>query len=334
MLNLIMKLPNFILLWLSGKKQITIGNRSLLPAFQLICVQNEKLGLDLSQLSPGDFRSTYNAQNILSIGLNHITATNHSVEVEGDSIQVREYSSKRVEDHAASLVYFHGGGWVIGNIDTHDNVCRYLCERLNIKIFSVDYRLSPEFKFPTPLNDCLSAYEWVINNNENLSIDPQKVSVGGDSAGGNLAASLCLIRKSEGKPLPQAQLLIYPVTDLRFLTNSIQKECSDGFLLTKGMMEWFAGHYLDSEGLRDDARVSPLLAENVDGLPPTVVVTAGFDPLRDEGEAYSDKLKKANNEVTYIEFPKYIHGFFNMLQIPGIKNSVDEICQVFQRYIK
>ena len=158
MLNLIMKLPNFILLWLSGKKQITIGNRSLLPAFQLICVQNEKLGLDLSQLSPDDFRSTYNAQNILSIGLNHISTNNHQVQVSEGSIEVREYSSKGIEENDASLVYFHGGGWVIGNTDTHDNVCRYLCERLNIKIFSVDYRLSPEFKFPTPLDDCCLLY--------------------------------------------------------------------------------------------------------------------------------------------------------------------------------
>jgi acetyl esterase len=334
MLNLIMKLPNFILLWLSGKKQITIGNRSLLPAFQLICVQNEKLGLDISQLSPDDFRSTYNAQNIFSIGLNHISTNNHQVQVSDGSIEVREYSSKQIEKNGASLVYFHGGGWVIGNTDTHDNVCRYLCERLNIKIFSVDYRLSPEFKFPTPLDDCLSAYEWLINNHENLNIDPEKISVGGDSAGGNLAASLCLIRKSEEKSLPQAQLLIYPVTDLRFLTNSIQKECSEGFLLTKDMMEWFAGHYLDNQELREDARVSPLLAENIDGLPPAVIVTAGFDPLRDEGLAYSEKLKQANNEVTYIEFPRYIHGFFNMLQIPGIKVSVDEICSEFKSYLK
>ena len=180
----------------------------------------------------------------------------------------------------------------------------------------------------------MSAYEWLINNHENLSIDPELVSVGGDSAGGNLAASLCLIRKSEEKSLPQAQLLIYPVTDLRFLTNSIQKECSEGFLLTKDMMEWFAGHYLDNQELREDARVSPLLSESIDGLPPAVIVTAGFDPLRDEGLAYSEKLKQANNEVTYIEFPRYIHGFFNMLQIPGIKGSVDEICSAFKSYLK
>ena len=139
-------LPNFILLWLSGKKQITLGERKLLPAFQLICEQNEKLGIQYKDISPADLRANYISQNSSSIGLEEIITSSHKVPVDGDTIEVREYSSEKINKSGSSLVYFHGGGWVIGDTDTHDNVCRYICKKLNKKIFSVNYRLSPEYK--------------------------------------------------------------------------------------------------------------------------------------------------------------------------------------------
>ena len=244
MINLILKLPGFILLWLSGRKQITLGERKLLPAFQLICEQNEKLGIQYSEISPQDLRANYMMQNSSKIGLKEIITSNHKVPVDGDTIEVREYSSKSINKSGSSLVYFHGGGWVIGDTDTHDNICRYICKKLNIKIFSVNYRLSPEHKFPIPFNDCFEAYDWISNNAELFEIDSQMISVGGDSAGGNLAASICIQRKKENKPLPNAQLLIYPATDLRLVTNSMVRDCSEGFVLTEELMKWFVDHYL------------------------------------------------------------------------------------------
>ena len=334
MINLILKLPGFILLWLSGRKQITLEERKLLPAFQLICEQNEKLGIQYSEISPLDLRANYMMQNSSKIGLKEIITSNHKVPVDGDTIEVREYSSKSINKSGSSLVYFHGGGWVIGDTDTHDNICRYICKKLNIKIFSVNYRLSPEHKFPIPFNDCFEAYDWISSNAELFEIDSQMISVGGDSAGGNLAASICIQRKKENKPLPNAQLLIYPATDLRLVTNSMVRDCSEGFVLTEELMKWFVDHYLDSDELKNDARVSPLLAERFDGLPPALIITAGFDPLRDEGLQYSEKLKQGNVPVVYKEYPAYIHGFFNMFQVPGIKKSINEICEEFEKLIK
>ena len=334
MINLILKLPGFILLWLSGRKQITLEERKLLPAFQLICEQNEKLGIQYSEISPQDLRANYMMQNSSKIGLKEIITSNHKVPVDGDTIEVREYSSKSINKSGSSLVYFHGGGWVIGDTDTHDNICRFICKKLNIKIFSVNYRLSPEHKFPIPFNDCFEAYDWISSNAELFEIDSQMISVGGDSAGGNLAASICIQRKKENKPLPNAQLLIYPATDLRLVTNSMVRDCSEGFVLTEELMKWFVDHYLDSDELKNDARVSPLLAERFDGLPPALIITAGFDPLRDEGLQYSEKLKQGNVPVVYKEYPAYIHGFFNMFQVPGIKKSINEICEEFEKLIK
>ena len=334
MINLILKLPGFILLWLSGRKQITLEERKLLPAFQLICEQNEKLGIQYSEISPQDLRANYMMQNSSKIGLKEIITSNHKVPVDGDTIEVREYSSKSINKSGSSLVYFHGGGWVIGDTDTHDNICRYICKKLNIKIFSVNYRLSPEHKFPIPFNDCFEAYDWISSNAELFEIDSQMISVGGDSAGGNLAASICIQRKKENKPLPNAQLLIYPATDLRLVTNSMVRDCSEGFVLTEELMKWFVDHYLDSDELKNDARVSPLLAERFDGLPPALIITAGFDPLRDEGLQYLEKLKQGNVPVVYKEYPAYIHGFFNMFQVPGIKKSINEICEEFEKLIK
>ncbi len=293
MIRLILMLPNFILLWLSGKKQITLGGRKLLPAFQLICEQNEKLGIQYKDISPTDLRANYISQNIPKIGLEEIITSNHKVPVEGDTIEVREYSSD-----------------------------------------SINNRLSPEYKFPIPFNDCFDAYEWISNHAELLEVDPEMISVGGDSAGGNLATSICIERKKKEKPLPNAQLLIYPATDLRLVTNSMTKDCNEGFVLTEELMKWFVNHYLDLDELKNDPRVSPLLAEKFDGLPPALIITAGFDPLRDEGLQYSEKLKQDNVTVVYKEYPAYIHGFFNMLEVPGIKKSIDEICEEFKGLIK
>ncbi len=334
MLNLLLKLPGWLLLLLSGKKQKVLGERKLNPAFQFIASASERLNIDVGSLTPEDFRQSYEAQNDIDKKLSQkIITKDHYLKTDGPEILLREYTNSNVPEGCPALLYFHGGGWVIGNVETHNKVCADLCEQLNMKIFSLDYRLSPEYKFPAPLDDCLNAYEWLLNNASKLSINKENLSVGGDSAGGNLSAAVSLVRKKEGASLPKAQLLIYPVTDLRFLTKSIQEECAEGFLLTKEIMEWFAGHYLNSESEINDYRASPLLAESLEGLPATVLVTAGFDPLRDEGLAFSDKLKESGVEVIYKEYPSYIHGFFNMPQVPGVAKDIREIASMFSSLI-
>ena len=197
----------------------------------------------------------------------------------------------------------------------------------------MDYRLSPEYKFPIPLNDCNTAFDWILNNAEDLGIDSERLSVGGDSAGGNLSACLCLLRKSESRSMPKSQLLIYPVTNLSSMETDSYEECKEGFYLSKKSMEWFREHYLNSTEERTNPLCSPLLAENLTDHPPAVITTAGFDPLRDEGYEYSEKLKEFGVSVSYIEYPGYIHGFASMGFIPGTDEALDELCAELLRHI-
>ena len=334
MLQYIFKLPNWLLIKISGKKLIEIGKRALHPPYQLLLKLNENAAVDYDSITPEEFRSAF-SQDIVPKKLpKDITWKDHEIGVDGGSIKIREYQPPVAEDKSPALVYFHGGGWVIGDVDSHHELTANLCKKLGVKIFSVDYRLSPEYKFPIPFNDCFDAYDWISNHAELLGVDPEMISVGGDSAGGNLATSICVERKKKEKPLPNAQLLIYPATDLRLVTNSMIKDCNEGYVLTEELMKWFVDHYLDSDQLKNDPRVSPLLAEKLDGLPPALIITAGFDPLRDEGLQYSEKMKQENVTVVYKEYPAYIHGFFNMLEVPGINNSIDEICEEFKELIK
>ncbi|MEX1103602.1 MAG: alpha/beta hydrolase [Dehalococcoidia bacterium] len=207
------------------------------------------------------------------------------------------------------LVWFHGGGWVIGNLDSADFACRMLTNASGCKLVSVDYRLAPENKFPAPFDDCLAATQWVAANASALGIDPTRIAVGGDSAGGNLAAAVAHVAKAAGGPDISFQALVYPVTDYGVDTQSYQDN-AEGYLLTKASMEWFWGHYVNTPADGADPRVSPLRAADLSGLPPAFVITAEFDPLRDEGEAYAKRLKGAGVATTHKRFDGQIHGFF------------------------
>ncbi len=209
------------------------------------------------------------------------------------------------------LVYFHGGGWVLGDIETVDNLCRRLANASGCAVVSVDYRLSPETKFPGPLDDCFEAVEFVSREAESFGIDPRKIAVGGDSAGGNLAAAITL--KARGRDdLPIAfQLLIYPITDCRFETPSYF-ENAEGYGLSREMMAWYWGQYLARAEDGRSPLASPLRAEDLSGLPPALVITAGFDVLRDEGQAYAQNLRDAGVAVELKHYPGMIHGFLQM----------------------
>jgi acetyl esterase len=207
-----------------------------------------------------------------------------------------------------ALVFFHGGGWVIGDPDTHDGLCRALANGARCAVFSVDYRLAPEHPFPAAVDDCVAVTRHVSEQAQTLRVDPKRIAVGGDSAGGNLAAVVALTARDAGGPAICHQLLIYPATDQRFSFPSYARN-GEGYLLTLPVMTYFRGHYLPRKEDWLDWRASPLLAKSLAGLPPAYVLTAGFDPLVDEGGAYADRLAKEGVEVAYREYPDMIHGF-------------------------
>ena len=207
-----------------------------------------------------------------------------------------------------ALVFFHGGGWTIGDLDTHDVLCRQLAAGARCAVFSVDYRLAPEQPFPAAVEDCFFATAFVFHHATALRVDPERIAVGGDSAGGNLAAVVSLMARDEGG-LPLAyQLLIYPATDQRCAFASHERN-GEGYLLTRESIRYFRGAYLPDDKDRGDWRASPLLAASHAGLPPALVLTAGYDPLVDEGRAYAERLAQAGVEVSYREYSDMVHGF-------------------------
>jgi acetyl esterase len=212
------------------------------------------------------------------------------------------------------LVYFHGGGWVIGDLETHDDPCRFLAAHSGAALLAIDYRLAPEHPFPAAAEDAEAAYGWAVANAGQLRVDPHRIAVGGDSAGANLAAALCLMARDADSPLPTMQLLIYPVTDAAGESTS-RRTFGDGFLLTRNDMDWFEQRYLPKGTDRSDPRVSVLRASDLSGLPPAYIATAGFDPLRDEGEEFAERLRQAGVPVTFRRHPGLVHTFANLSAI-------------------
>jgi acetyl esterase len=212
------------------------------------------------------------------------------------------------------IVYFHGGGWCVGGLGTHDGACRFLATHGGANVLSVDYRLAPEHPFPAAVDDALAAFRWAAESPEALGADPARIAVAGDSAGGNLAAAVSLLARDLDGPKPALQALIYPVTDAVGGQRS-RDLFARGFLLTKADMDWFESHYLPDPATSADPRVSVLRAEDLAGLPPAYVATAGFDPLRDEGEAYAERMRAAGVRVALRRHTGLIHGFANMTAI-------------------
>ena len=333
MIQFLMKLPSWILIRLSGKKQIEIRGRKLHPPFQFLLKLTENQIPNIENLSHEDLRSAFKEQSKLSSKIpSNIKWKDHQLKVSNGSIKIREYYSSSTTSGSA-LVYFHGGGFVIGNIETHHQVTSLLCNHLDSKIFSVEYRLSPENKYPIPLEDSCNAYEWVIKNSEYLEIKKNEVSVGGDSCGGNIAAHICLKRRKENRSAPKAQLLLYPWVNSNIESNSVE-ELKDGFSLTKPILEWFRFHYLNNISEASSPDVSPILNQDLSSLPPSVICTAGFDPLRDEGNEFAQKLIEAGNKVTIKEYPGFIHLFASMQFIPGVSLALYEICSLFKETTK
>lgn len=233
------------------------------------------------------------------------------------AIPARLYTPKTLRQQdgmSPCLVFFHGGGWVIGDLDSHDVVCRTLAHDGEMLVISVDYRLAPEHKFPAAIDDAIAATRWIADNAVTLNIDANHLFVGGDSAGGNLSAIVAIDARDNDGPKLAGQLLIYPATDFRMDTLS-HREPETDCLLTHAVMQWFAGHYLTGAADIDNWRASPARMENLKGLPPAYVLVAGADPLRDEGDDYGRRLKEAGVDVTQQNYPGQFHGFITMGKI-------------------
>lgn len=271
----------------------------------------------IQDLSPSDARATYLAMaSVLEVPDVPIGKT-EDISIPGPAGDIPARIYRPVAGGGAALpclVFFHGGGFVIGDLDTHDVLCRTLANEAGVCVVAVDYRLAPEHRYPAAAEDCYAAAKWVEQNPDTLNIDPNAIAVAGDSAGGNLAAVVSLMARDNKGPQIAFQLLIYPVTDMTGSEKwASRNEFAEGYFLEKETMAWFEGSYFgDNTAGRSEATGSPLLAPNLANLPPAYVVTAGFDPLRDEGKAFADALKAAGNDVEYIDYPGMIHGFFNM----------------------
>jgi acetyl esterase len=241
------------------------------------------------------------------------------------AIGLRLYRPGTAAAIAPALVYYHGGGWVIGDLDTHDVLCREIAHRSSCVVVAVDYRLGPEHRFPAAVDDCLAATRWVHAQAAALGIDASCIALGGDSAGGNLATVTAIGLRDGGGFKPRFQLLIYPGTDMRAVSPSHTSN-GQGYMLTADTIAYFRGHYIAHERAWSDWRASPLLHNDLSNLPPALVITAGFDPLRDEGRQYADALSKAGVPTQYVCFERQIHGFITMGRVIDEANTAVALC--------
>jgi acetyl esterase len=242
------------------------------------------------------------------------------------SIPIRVYRPVDDDTFTGAVMFFHGGGFVIGDLDTHDAVCRELCVGTGCTVIAVDYRLAPEHRFPAAVEDCWDATRWVVDHADELHIDPARLVVAGDSAGGNLAAVIALLARQHGGPDLALQVLVYPAVDGADGGWQSRVDNAEGYLLTAAQMDWFVDHYVPSVTLRNDWRVAPLRAASHDGLAPALVITAEFDPLRDEGAAYAAALQASGVPVQHSLYDGAIHVFF---QLPGTelgRRAMNEVC--------
>ena len=238
-------------------------------------------------------------------------------------LKARLYKPQGAKGTGPGLVYFHGGGFVIGNLDTHDDFLRRLCKASGVRVLSVDYRLAPEHPFPAAHDDALAATRWAFDHAAEIGFDPARIAVGGDSAGGNLSACMALEMRGDAGRKLAFQLLLYPATAMNQDTPS-RRALATGYVLTAEVMDWFGNHY-GAEAHPQAKRAEPVHAADLSGLPPALVVTAGFDPLKDEGKAYAEALNKAGVKARHIEYPTFVHDFYTLSAIcPGVVPAIEE----------
>ena len=292
------------------------------PQAQALLQQIEASGSEpMNELSPTEARLLYDAAAELLRGSPPQPHSIDSVAIPGpdSTLQSRLYRPSAAQ-RLPLLVYFHGGGYTIGSLDSHDSVCRSLCVEADCLVISVDYRLAPEHKYPAAIEDAWAATRWLASHAAELGADPSRLAVAGDSAGGNLAAVVCLMAKAAGEPKIDLQLLIYPGIEMTCAFKSHQSFGSD-YRLTRELIAWFYGHYFSTQDDKTQWQASPINAPDLAGLPPAFILTAGYDPLQDEAKAYADKLALAGVAVKHSHYAGMIHGFITM---PGAIDKAGE----------
>jgi len=292
-------------------KPVVIDGKTLDPQIQLMLKLMKVAGPPAEALPISKGRKVIETSSAASGGRQPIGAvTDRTIDGPNGPIALRFYTPHGISGESPALVYIHGGGWIYGSLDSHDATCRVLAEQAQLRVISVDYRLAPEHPFPSAVDEVWAAWEWVTEHARGLGIDPDHLAVGGDSAGGNLSAVIAQEAVRRGAKAPTFQLLIYPATDFS-TTYPSEEKFGEGFFLTTEFMQLARENYLVGDEDLTDPRISPLHGD-VTGVAPAFIVTAGFDPLLDEGAAYAEKLRAAGVPVEYVCEDSLIHGFINM----------------------
>lgn len=289
----------------------------------------------LSSLTPLAARAAYRAGRLPTQPLAPADVLSRDLSVAGPAgeVPVREYRPRQVDatEVLPTLVFFHGGGWVVGDRDTHDVLCRMLCAYAGCAVYSVDYRLAPEHRFPAAFDDACAAVRVLAARAVELCIDAKRLAVGGDSAGGGLATAVALALRDDASVRLAAQVLAYPVTDLSAQSDSYDNFAT-GYVLSAADMHYFRDHYVVDPSDYGDWRVSPLRAPTLKGMPPTLLLTAGYDPLHDEGRCYADRLAAEGNALHYVCFERQMHGFLGMGGVIEEANTAVRLCAEWLRH--
>ncbi|RCW40257.1 acetyl esterase [Halopolyspora algeriensis] len=317
-LRRVLTLPRPVLRRIAGEPIRIDGQELALEAQALLRLQalagRTQLSADTAEKARAGMREA--AEIIGNAPVAEVEARSERIPTASGGLDARLYRPETLTEPSELMVFYHGGGWVIGDLDSHDGLCRMLAEHIGIRVLSVDYRLAPEHPFPAAVDDAIDGYRYALDHAEELGSTPDSLLVGGDSAGGNLAAAVAQHATASGTKKPVLQALLYPAVDASVRRRS-RELFGEGFLLTDTDMDWFMDHYQPDPDLRGDPRLSVLLAEDLSDLPPAYVVTAGFDPLRDEGEEYVRRLRQAGVPVAARRFPDLMHGFLNLYAAGG-----------------
>jgi len=310
------------------------GRGALDPGVAWVLEKAASTGLPpMTDLSPPEARAQYKESvKPLDVAMAPMdSVTDRAIGTESSYVQVRLYVPAQTGVADPLLVFLHGGGWTIGDLDTHDRTCRYIAAQAGCRVLSVDYALAPENPFPAAVQDVVRVWRALAENPADFGADPARLAVGGDSAGGNLAAVLVHMARAEGLPLPSFQLLVYPSTDL-VTDYPSRSENAEGFLLTRELTNWFVGHYIADEAARSDPRASPLNFADFEGLPPAHIQTAGYDPIRDEGTAYAGRLRAAGVPVDHRHYDGLVHGYLHLAgYIEPAKSALNDAVAALRR---
>ena len=330
--RLMLRLPAFLLRRMAGAPALQKDGKTLNAACQLLCAQAGPNPLGAVKDKPQEIRDRMKNAPVDLGAKPYRPVQRDTSELktrDGASIRIREYRPSNWQEGGTDMLYIHGGGWVLCDLESHDAFCACLAAGLGVRVFSTEYRLAPENPFPTPLDDCEDSWNWLCKEK---GCKPENTAIGGDSAGGNLATALCMKLRDSKAGLPCLQLLIYPGVDAEMSSKSC-KEYGENLYLTADSMRWFWGSYLPDKESQKNPLGSPILGD-LQGLPPAHVIIAGFDPLQDEGRLYAEKLQKASVSCTLSEYPELIHGFINVMAIPAAAHAVGDFLRTTKTLLR